>query len=81
MEFKVPYNRVPLLAQVYCVPSLNEIRESIFDLSRTQVKMYGSLMEVKPVYPQFLSGGKKEISRIILTDMVLHMDHILTFLN
>ena len=39
------------------VPSLNEIRESVFELSRTQVKSYGDgTMEVKLVYPQLSSG-------------------------
>ena len=37
-----------------CVPSLNEIRDIIFELSRTQVG--GGTMEVKPVYPQVSSG-------------------------
>ena len=36
-----------------CVPSLNEIHESIFEVSGTQVKTYGGgVTEVKPVYPQ-----------------------------
>ena len=37
--------------------SLNEIRDSVFELSRTQVKMYGGgAMDVKPIYPRLLSG-------------------------
>ena len=43
-----------------CVPSLNEICVSIFEISHTQVKMYGgggdSWPDVKPIYPQLLSG-------------------------
>ena len=40
-----------------CVPSLNEIRESVFELSRTQVKMYGGdVTDVKPIYPKLSSG-------------------------
>ena len=39
-----------------CVPSLNEIHDSIFELSLTQVKTFASgLMEVKSVYPRLLS--------------------------
>ena len=36
-----------------CVPSLNDICESIFELLRTQVQTYGcgGITEVKPVYP------------------------------
>ena len=38
------------------VPNLNEIHESVFELSHTQVKMFGSgVMEVKPVYPRLSS--------------------------
>ena len=34
-----------------------EIRESVFELSGTQVKTYGGgATEVKPVYPRLLSG-------------------------
>ena len=47
-----------------CVPSLNEIRERIFELSRTQVKMYSGggggggsgATDVKPIYPRLSSG-------------------------
>ena len=40
-----------------CVPSLNEIRETVFDVSCTQVKMYsGGATEVKAIYPKFSSG-------------------------
>ena len=38
-----------------CVPSLNEIHESVFELSYTQVKMFGSSVDVKPVYPRLSS--------------------------
>ena len=39
-----------------CVSSLNEICESIFELSRTQVKMCGSrVTHMKPVYPRLSS--------------------------
>ena len=39
-----------------CVPSLNEIHES-FKLSDTQdTTFYSGAMEVKPIYPRFLSG-------------------------
>ena len=43
-----------------CVPSLNEICESIIELLRTQVKIYssgGGMMDMNPVYLQFSSGG------------------------
>ena len=42
-----------------CMPSLNEIRESILELSRTQVKRYGGhgATDVKPTYPRLLSGN------------------------
>ena len=48
-----------------CVPSLNEIRESVFELSRTQVKTYGGgggggggggVTDLKPIYPRLSSG-------------------------
>ena len=41
-----------------CVPSLNKIRESVFELLYTQVKPYGGggMTEVKPVHPQLLPG-------------------------
>ena len=44
-----------------CVPSLNEIRESVFELSRTQVKTYGGgggggATDLKPIYPRLSSG-------------------------
>ena len=40
-----------------CVPSLNDICESICELSRTQVKMYGGgTTDVKPIYHRLLSG-------------------------
>ena len=39
-----------------CVPSLNEIHESVFELSHSQLKVFGSgMMEVKPVYPRLLT--------------------------
>ena len=43
-----------------CVPSLNEICESIFELSHTQAKTYSSrdgTRDVKPVYPQLSAGN------------------------
>ena len=40
-----------------CVPSLNEICESMFGLTCTQVKAYcGIAMDVKPEYPGLSSG-------------------------
>ena len=40
-----------------CVPSLNEISESVFELSLTQIKTYdGGATEMKPVYTPLLSG-------------------------
>ena len=40
-----------------CVPSFNEIRESVFELLCTQVKMYGSsTMDMNPVH-RLLSSG------------------------
>ena len=40
-----------------CVPSLNEIRKSVFELSRIQVKTCGSgAADVKPIYPPLSSG-------------------------
>ena len=45
------------------VPSLNEICESIFELSCTQVKTYGSGGErdVKPVCPRLSSGDTNRV--------------------
>ena len=42
-----------------CVPSLNEIRGSVFELLCTQVKTYGgggSATDLKPIYPRLSSG-------------------------
>ena len=41
-----------------CVPSLNEIHESVFELSCTQIKTYGGggVTDVKPIYPRLSSG-------------------------
>ena len=47
-----------------CVPSLNEIRESVFKLSRTQLQTYGGgAMDVKPIYPRLSSGDILESLR------------------
>ena len=40
-----------------CMPSVNEISESVFELSCTQVTTYGSgKKDVKLLCPQILSG-------------------------
>ena len=54
-----------------CVPSLNEIRESIFELSRTQVKTYGGggATDLKPIYPRLSSGD-------IIMGFVLNLDTV-----
>ena len=43
-----------------CVQSMNEIRESVFELSRTQVKTYGGgsggATDLTPIYPRISSG-------------------------
>ena len=51
-----------------CVPSLNEIHESVFVLSQTQVKTFDSgVMEVKPVYPRLSSW---DIMKHIQTELL-----------
>ena len=51
-----------------CVPSLNEIHESVFELSHTKVKTFGGgVMEVKPVYPRLSSG---DIMKGIQTELL-----------
>ena len=50
------------------VPSLNEIHENVSESLHTQVKTFGNgVMEVKPVYPRFLSW---DILKYIQTELL-----------
>ena len=59
-----------------CMPSLNDICESIIDLLHTQIKMYcGRATDVKPVYPQILSGDiivETFVENKIYEDSLMH---------
>ena len=60
------------------VPSLNEICESIFELSCTEVKAYDDgTADTKPIHPQLSSGDIMNTTLISLVfEFLLNTEHV-----